>query len=394
MTALALLPLLLATPTIDGAKLELHEGNLRLEVATSEPVAREDIRTKLDGKALSVYIDGAEAARKSFGTAELGGNILPRANYAKIEIPLAAAMGCGGKAAVSVTDTGLQALLPCKPEAAAAAQIAEPVAAAPVKAVEPIKAEPAKVESAAQVEPAPKIEPAKAPEAATAETAKAPAPAAKAQPVKAEPIKPASTSTPAIAGGVAPSKGNHFSSLPTMVMVGLMLVGGYFLWRRKKHQRTSMIRILETASLGPKRALVIAEVNGERMILGTSEAGITMLTPMSMSAGGFPAETTGVAHRPAPSLAATLAAAATAPAATANSATMASDELPEEDIVPQPEGEGGLLAKLFKRRRAIEAADDDGPSTMADDFRDLLDDSLEDEELRRRLQAGLGGRTR
>jgi hypothetical protein len=30
---------------------------------------------------------------------------------------------------------------------------------------------------------------------------------------------------------------------------------------------------------------------------------------------------------------------------------------------------------------------------MAEDFRDLLNDSLEDEELRRRLQSGLGGRT-
>jgi hypothetical protein len=83
-----------------------------------------------------------------------------------------------------------------------------------------------------------------------------------------------------------------------------------------------------------------------------------------------------------------------APAVKSASATMPTDELPELDIVPQPEGEGGLLAKLFKRRRDIEATEDDGPSTMADDFRDLLDDSLEDEELRRRLQAGLGGRTR
>ena len=381
MTAIALLPLLLATPSIDGAKLELREGNLRLEVATSEPVAREDIRTKVDGKRLSVYIDGAEAAgRKSFGTAQLSGNILPRATYAKIEIPLAAALGCAGKAAVTVTDTGLQATLPCKAPAAeapaeapvAAAKPEAPVATAAVKTAEPVKAEPAK-----------------APEPA----AKAPEPAAKPEPIKAAPVK-AKDAAPALAGGVAPGKGNRFSSLPTMVMVALLLVGGYFLWRRKKQHRSSMIRILETASLGPKRALIIAEVNGEKMILGTSEAGITMLSPTSMSAGPFPAETTGVAHRPAPTLAAALATAAMAPAAKAEP-TKPHRDLPEEDIVPQPEGEGGLLAKLFRRRREIEAgADlDEGPSTMADDFRDLLNDSLEDEELRRRLQAGLGGRT-
>src|SRR5205823_8675353 len=37
-------------------------------------------------------------------------------------------------------------------------------------------------------------------------------------------------------------------------------------------------QILETAQLGPKRQLVVARVNGETMILGSSEAGITCLS--------------------------------------------------------------------------------------------------------------------
>jgi hypothetical protein len=124
-------------------------------------------------------------------------------------------------------------------------------------------------------------------------------------------------------------------------------------------------------------------VNGEKMILGTSE-GICLLAPLAQLGAGA-SSANAIAPRPAPTMAAALAAAA--PTATATA-----DETETERETAATEGEGGLLAKLFRRRQALETADD-GPSTMAEDFRDLLNDSLEDEELRRRLQSGMGGRT-
>lgn len=47
----------------------------------------------------------------------------------------------------------------------------------------------------------------------------------------------------------------------------------------KKRQRVQggSLKVIEAASLGPRRSLVIAEVMGERMALAVSEAGVTVL---------------------------------------------------------------------------------------------------------------------
>ena len=72
MHAIALLPaLLLATPTIDGATAVVADGRLDVEVTVSEPIIREDVRAKIDGGALAIYVDGASVSKKSFGTGPL-----------------------------------------------------------------------------------------------------------------------------------------------------------------------------------------------------------------------------------------------------------------------------------------------------------------------------------
>ena len=202
-------------------------------------MAREDIRAKLDGKGLSVYVDGAEvAARKSFGTADLGGNILPRASYAKIEIPLAAAMGCAGPASISVTSTGLHTLVPCKPI-------------------------PRKTDS-----PAP--DPSGVPAVALPAPARPPTN-----------TQVAAQSRPAIISSDSPA---GISPWPLVGLTIVLTTGGYLAGRRRQHQKSGLIRILEIASLGPKRALVIAVVNGEKMVLGITEAGISLLAPPATAA--------------------------------------------------------------------------------------------------------------
>ena len=83
-----------------------------------------------------------------------------------------------------------------------------------------------------------------------------------------------------------------------------------------------------------------------------------------------------------------------APAVKASSATVPDDELPELDIVVEPEGEGGVAGQAVQAPPGgHRGADDDGPSTMAEDFRDLLDDSLEDEGSAAVCRRGSGGRT-
>ena len=47
---------------------------------------------------------------------------------------------------------------------------------------------------------------------------------------------------------------------------------------RRRSRVARSISVVETASLGPKRSLVIADVMGERMVLGVSEAGISVLS--------------------------------------------------------------------------------------------------------------------
>ena len=72
MNLLQVSALLLATPTIDGAKAELSDGQLTIEVTTSEPMARDEIRTKVDGKVLSIYAEGAKlGGKRTFGEGQL-----------------------------------------------------------------------------------------------------------------------------------------------------------------------------------------------------------------------------------------------------------------------------------------------------------------------------------
>jgi flagellar biogenesis protein FliO len=54
-------------------------------------------------------------------------------------------------------------------------------------------------------------------------------------------------------------------------------VTAFGLWKRRSAPLVRRMRILETASLGAKRALILAEVDGVMMVIGASEAGIVLL---------------------------------------------------------------------------------------------------------------------
>ena len=123
---------------------------------------------------------------------------------------------------------------------------------------------------------------------------------------------------------------------PTLGIAGLAALA--FTLKRRKQLSGTAITIIEAASLGEKRSLVIADVMGERLVLGVSEAGVTVLM-----------------NKPAP------------------------EREPAPYVLPAPAPSArpmGFLARLRGR-------------SPAPAFDATLQESIEDQELRAKLAAGL-----
>lgn len=81
-----------------------------------------------------------------------------------------------------------------------------------------------------------------------------------------------------VIGTKAPELESNAGSLvaPGLALVALAALA--FALSRRKSTSTRNITVLERASLGPKRSIVVADVMGERLVLGVSEAGIAVLS--------------------------------------------------------------------------------------------------------------------
>lgn len=226
----------------------------------------------------------------------------------------------------------------------------------------------------------------------------------------------------------------------------LAVAGAAFFFSRRRRTTTRHIEILETASLGPKRSLVVARIGGARMILGTSEAGITLLqtlpeadqqkleTLAARIVESMPAvedaawdamvtatltPPTGVPAVPAslPALAMVAApspvlmippaivvppAPAPVPTSKGMPAQLGLDSTMKIEVEEAPNplssisldpgdprsiGQAGLLARLFRKGTPANDA-------LLPRFEDVLEDSFEDQELRRKLSLGMSGRVR
>jgi hypothetical protein len=249
----------------------------------------------------------------------------------------------------------------------------------------------------------------------------------------APPSASTSTSTSAALG----TDGQKSSLLAPAGGLAVLAVAAYLLARRRKGAAVDRhIQILETASLGPKRTLIMARIGGETLLLGTSEAGITLLKSGGSGAEMFPSSQLPISL-------ARQAGAAVAPTDQGPADPFAAAEtFGEIDVpivealadIPEPRGEQPLatgngragfrsieggLASLFGRsaggRRspadAFSDAFDDAPVVLAGaslpggrdgravprgsaGFDDILEDSIEDQELRQKLAAGLSARAR
>ncbi len=109
---------------------------------------------------------------------------------------------------------------------------------------------------------------------------------------EAEPPTPPPAARPSAADStVAAAFGQTIGTKPALVQAELSpstfaapglaiasLAALAFALTRRRRGAARHITLLESTSLGPKRSLVIADVLGERLVLGVSEAGIAVLS--------------------------------------------------------------------------------------------------------------------
>ena len=429
LIALSLLPL--TAVLIQDVHAESSASSVTVDVATSEPVDRSDVRGVVSGAhRIWVYVQGTTASKRAFGSNEQPIVVYPRARYTKLEIPTSA--HCSEPLLVEPTPSGVRVRAACGDDAAAGS-VAAPVRAhdgdnagkpspeAPLAAktrshadVESLRAALALPSAAARAEsealPDEEVSnrPAKAkPEArdvkneVKADKASGEEPSAAAKPTVAaaaaaaapNALAPAKTSepdapvaAPAVVDSTSssgPGRGleSKSSSGEVSTVLAIVLLAGLALaavvFARRRTARPRMIKIVETASIGPRRSLVIANVGGRTMVLGVSEAGVALLdaqVPAAAPEAGN-AQPAALADEPV----------AASEESVAGLRALAQARLQGDEPTSETKNESSLLSRLFHRPATPLAS-------SAREFEDLLSESLEDQELRRKLSLGVSGR--
>jgi len=415
---LACLPL--AAVLINDVRIESSSGAMTVDVATSEPVDRADVRGVSGGsRRMFVYLQGTQAERRSFGTGPESVLVHPRARYTKLEIPTDGR--CAEPMVVEATSAGIRVRAACQNSGMPAALVAPPIHLpgkdhaeqpspdAPMAALARSRSQTDSLRAALAL-PAEATD--KEGDGAPAEddghAAAAVEPSAKkAQPVAVVPAVPAapsktaalapttqpdaplaalaSTDTPSpAAAGNAVGESKSSASTASTVLAVLLLIGlgiAATLLTRRRATRTRMIRIVETASIGPRRSLVVACIGGRTMVLGVSEAGVSLLDAQ--------AGTITMPAAPERSPSASLEEAALGLRGFGRAETQMESAPSVQSAQPVDDGkhEGSMLGRLFHREQAPRAT-----AGRAQEFDELLAESLEDQDLRRKLSLGEAGR--
>jgi flagellar protein FliO/FliZ len=420
LTPVVFLPL--AAVLIHDVKAESTNGALTVEIATSDPVATSDVRVASGGShRMYVYLDSSAARQPSFGDGSEAVVAHQRARYTKLEVPTR--VRCGEPFGVVATEGGVRIRATCKDGAAmagsaplpvqvqATVNLERPLPDAPRVALVPSKQASASLRAALALPLEAPVDEAKG-EARTGEASAGgkagrepvgkavekehgkPAAAvggeaarkSEGQAVVEAPSKAATSdaSVAAVAsqqGTIVPTKDASEERKTTSTALGtaiavVLLVGlgvSAMLLARRRVTRDRMIRIVETASIGSRRSLVVACVGGRTMVLGVSEAGVSLLDTQSV------APTTSTV--PDPQAQGPAEDAALGLRNLAFAAGFAQDGTPEA-----AKHEGSILSRLFHRKRRA-------PGRFErEDFDQLFAESLEDEDLRRKLALGESGR--
>lgn len=430
---IAFLPL--AAALINDVTLTQGQGTLTIDVATSDVVSPEGVRTLPAGAhRMYLYLDGTVANRHAYGSGSQEVYVHPRARYTKLEIPTLAR--CTEPVAIEPHAHGIRVRMACQETGTASSvpppvrvrdgqRVERPLPDAPGTALAPGK-ETAESLRAALALPREAIEGDPAGEATPDEGKARPAgevagkkgqaeiiPSAAAKPavtgnpegaatkpsdeqpkaqVKAQTATTAQPDAPtAVVAGTEPntpspgngSEGKSASgAIPSVLAVLVLLALGTaaFVLTRRRASKGRMIRIVETASIGPRRSLVVANVGGRTMVLGVSEAGVSLLD--SQGVAGPEVEPEPVEKVPSRSL--------EQAALGLRDLLMGRKEADAGKPVEVPreaKQEESLLGRLF--HGTGEPAPSQGRSR---EFEDLLSESLEDEDLRRKLASGQSGR--
>jgi flagellar protein FliO/FliZ len=97
-------------------------------------------------------------------------------------------------------------------------------------------------------------------------------------PVPAGPLlNPASPSSLTGVPPPLPASSSSAGPIAAGVFLAILAVAALVMARRRR-SGTRLVEILETASLGPRRALVVARLGEELLVLGSSEGGIALLS--------------------------------------------------------------------------------------------------------------------
>jgi flagellar biogenesis protein FliO len=434
LLALSFLPL--TAVLIQDVRAESTASSVTIDVATSEPVARADVRGVVSGAhRIWVYVQGTTAARRTFGSTEQPIVVYPRARYTKLEISTPAR--CSEPVMVEPTPSGVRVRATCGDDAEAVGSVAAPVRGhdgenagkpspeAPLAAKtrshadaeslraalalpsasvraenealsdedasnRPSRAKPEAREAKEAREPREPKNDAKA-EKATGEGPEAaakPTVAAAAAPNTPAPAKTSEPDAPVAAPAVGDSAsssgpGRGFESKSSTgalstAMVVVLLAGlaiAAVVFARRRTARPRLIKIVETASIGPRRSLVIANVGGRTMVLGVSEAGVALLDAQApvLAPGAGNAQPALLGDEPA----------AVSEQLVAGLRALAQERSQGEAPAPETKSESSLLSRLFHQREPL------APSHA---FEDLLSESLEDQDLRRKLSLGESGR--
>jgi flagellar protein FliO/FliZ len=192
---------------------------------------------------------------------------------------------------------------------------------------------------------------------------------------------PALTPPPTLAlTGASPSIPSAPSSFsPGSLAAGLLLAAlavAALVLARRRQRVARVVEIVETASLGPRRSLVVARVGDELLLLGSSEGGIALLTTRPASLAARPVAQDAAAPRAARAVDGAMSGLRDALLARAAPAA------PPDPTAPR------LRERILARLKPRAAA----PATAA--FESLLAESVEDVELRRKLAAGQIGSVR
>lgn len=391
MNSIVLLPLVALT--LNQVEANRVNDVMTVTLNTSEPISVDRVKGMTGPQRMYVFINDTKSSAKTFDS-QYGPIVAhTRTRYTKLEVPSGPGGRCLEPVIVEPTATGVRLRARCNDLAVAT----EPIVAPQAKTTDDqlrIALIPPKIDGN---EEKAEVKERTTTEVESRNTQAVPSELGQGTSKKADvtvPMVMPSAPVPALHREMpttqTPKMEGGFSLTLVMVLLaGLGVVA--FVLARRRGTSGRMIHIVETASIGPKRSLVVANVSGRTMVLGVSEAGVTLLDtishPVSEAQTEFNKKEVSSQEDTLPMSRLSSLKDKLLAGITGHKKMSALDRMDDENQPAQEEEktESGLLGRLFSHRQNEQ-------EEVVPTFQDVLDDSYEDQQLRQKLAAGVGGR--